>query len=154
MPEAPDDRTNPTHPDNAYDPLRAAFHRAGAHGEAGADPAPLGHVTARGDRLRRRRALTQVAAAAVFLAGTGIAAAALAPGDGHAPPATPPSVSDTSWPATQPPSAIPTGPLTGVPGSPTSETLSPDGVSTTTTTSGSTSGTTTAPGGIPTSQNP
>lgn len=148
MPEAPYDPTDPNDPTHGQlnDPLRAAFHRAGAHGQAGADPAPLGEVAVRGDRLRRRRALAQVAAAVVFLAGTGVAVAALAPGDHDTPPAAPPSVSDATLPTSGGSSAFPSPvPTTDAPGSATtSSTVAP---------TGTTAGTTTAPGGIPTSEN-
>lgn len=136
-----------SHQPAPHDPLRSAFHRAGADGQARAEPASLDEIAVRGDRLRKRRLLTQVAAVTLFFAGMGITIAALVPGHQGEPPATPPSVSDSSL---LPSTSAPSFPSSFTWPVPTTDTSGPAATSTTS----PPLGTNLAPNGIPTTQLP
>ncbi|MGA4539266.1 hypothetical protein ACPA54_04660 [Uniformispora flossi] len=106
------------------DPLRSAFHRAGQDAAAAARPLPVGEVTARGDRLRRRRTVGFAVAVCLVLGGVGGAVAALAP-DGGRGPAAPPGGSPSAPPTTGWPQPLPTAPGPDASGAPPGSTRDP-----------------------------
>ncbi|MEU2084108.1 hypothetical protein ABZ569_19845 [Streptomyces albus] len=124
----------------SQDPLRSLFQQAAEAGRRQAVPAPPSDITARGRRAHRRH-VALVVAAGLALAGGGIAAATLLPGEpdpavpattpspgrsSAVPPTRPPSSGATTAPATSPPPQAPTTmPPSRTAGSPESSTTAP-----------------------------
>ncbi|MFF8696819.1 hypothetical protein ACF08W_31865 [Streptomyces sp. NPDC015144] len=77
-----------------HDPLRSLFKEAAEAGQSRARSAPVSYITARGDRVRRRRMVGLAVGACLVLSGAGAAVVPLLPsGPGRTVPATTPSPS-------------------------------------------------------------
>ncbi|MFF9341125.1 MULTISPECIES: hypothetical protein [unclassified Streptomyces] len=99
----------------SHDPLKSLFEEAAASGRARASCPPVGEISARGRRVRRRRLAVLAAGACLVVGAGGATLASLLPGPSEpVVPATSPSVSgpapaDTTapLPATTSPSSAP-----------------------------------------------